>query len=362
MPAADDVSARGSRRGARPAAPAPGRGAGRPGAGSRPRPARRSRDAGRPAGPRAGTGARAPASPGAAAVDAVPDDRVADRLQVHPDLVGPPGLEAGLEQREAPEVLEAAQVGHRLAPVGGADRHARAAPAGRARRAGRSSARAGRRRARGPGSGGRPAGRAASAAGAGAPARSGPPPAGPEVSRSSRWTMPGRVGSPPPAMSRATRPCTSVPAAVPGARVDDHPRGLVDHQQVVVLVAHRQRDVLGLERRAGGGGAGAPRPTRPRPAGGAWARRARPPAPGRPRSGAGPRRGCPPPRAPRRPRPGGARPRPDPRPAAPGAGSAGLVLIAVLLAVAQQAEHDQDGADRDADVGDVEGRPARRSR
>ena len=107
-------------RGARPdRAQRQGAAPGRRAAGSPPAPAPRSRGAGRPGGPRGGTAARAPASPRAARRPGRPTTGCPDRLQVDPDLVGAPGLEAGLQQGEPPQLLEAAQVGHRLTAVRG---------------------------------------------------------------------------------------------------------------------------------------------------------------------------------------------------------------------------------------------------
>src|SRR5213075_62165 len=65
------------------------------------------------------------AVPRAAAIDRVADQRVADVLEMHADLVGAPGLEAAFDERGAAEALEHAIGGARgLAAM--RDRHARA--------------------------------------------------------------------------------------------------------------------------------------------------------------------------------------------------------------------------------------------
>ena len=71
----------------------------------------------------------------------------------------------------------------------------------------------------------------------------------PDVSRSSRCTIPGRSGSSPPAIACASRPWTSVPPRVARRRVHDDPCRLVDDEQVLVLPGDAQRNLLGLERR-----------------------------------------------------------------------------------------------------------------
>ena len=88
----------------------------------------------------------------------------------------------------------------------------------------------------------------------------------PEVSRSRRWTIPARPGSPP-----AARPASaweSVPG-VAARRVDDDAGGLVDDEQVLVLVGHgeaaRGRGVAAAARPRS-----RPRWPRPGAARGAW--------------------------------------------------------------------------------------------
>ena len=63
-----------------------------------------------------------PAPRGPGAVDRVARDRVADRLEMDPDLVGPAGHEVQLEQRPAGEPLADAVARHRR-PAVGDDRH-----------------------------------------------------------------------------------------------------------------------------------------------------------------------------------------------------------------------------------------------
>ena len=70
------------------------------------------------------------------------------------------------------------------------------------------------------------------------------------MSRSSRWTMPGRASSP-PAASAGER-VDERRAAVPRHRVHEQARGLVDHHQVLVGVGQRHAEIG--RRRARGGG------------------------------------------------------------------------------------------------------------
>lgn len=68
------------------------------------------------------------------------------------------------------------------------------------------------------------------------------------MSRSRRWTIPGRSGSLPGRTGSAEVMQDRVdqgPARVPRAGVNDHARGLVDDQQRRVFVDDRQRDRLG---------------------------------------------------------------------------------------------------------------------
>ena len=80
-----------------------------------------------------------------------------------------------------------------------------------------------------------------------------PPPsgrrrAGRTCRRSSRWTMPGRSGSSPPVCPQPRAPCDERPAGVARAGMDDEARGLVDDQQVLVLVGDPQVERLRDER------------------------------------------------------------------------------------------------------------------
>ena len=54
----------------------------------------------------------------------------------------------------------------------------------------------------------------------------------PEVSRSRRWTIPGRAGSPPPSSSPSSVDERRSPG--PGRRMDDQPWRLVDHREALV--------------------------------------------------------------------------------------------------------------------------------
>ncbi len=66
----------------------------------------------------------------------------------------------------------------------------------------------------------------------------------PEVSRSSRCTIPARHGSSPPA-ARPVERLGERPGPVAARGVHHHAGGLVDHQQVLVLVGDRERRRLG---------------------------------------------------------------------------------------------------------------------
>ena len=75
----------------------------------------------------------------------------------------------------------------------------------------------------------------------------------PDVSRSSRWTIPGPLGASPPAV----RPRSAVherPGRVARAGMDDDARGLVHDQQVLVLVRDRGGRALPRRARAAAGG------------------------------------------------------------------------------------------------------------
>ena len=198
-----------------------------------------------------------PEAPGRAVVG-VAGDRVADRLEVGADLVGAAGLERHPQQRgsRGQRALER-EVGDGLARAVGVGRHEGADAAVAAeRRVDRAGAR-----------GRQPVDErevlAAHRAGGerGRAARGAPPPclattSRPEVSRSSRWTIPARPGSSPPA-ARPASACGERAAAWPRAGCTTTPGRLVDHEQVLVLVGDRERRVG-----RGADGAGAPRPPR----------------------------------------------------------------------------------------------------
>ena len=87
----------------------------------------------------------------------------------------------------------------------------------------------------------------------------------PDVSRSRRWTIPGRSGSSPPAAPSASSCPASVPSEAPGSRVDGHAGRLVDDEEVLVLVCEADRDGLGPEARRSAPPAAVPRrPSLPR--------------------------------------------------------------------------------------------------
>ena len=166
-----------------------------------------------------------------AAVEVVAEHRVADRRQVHADLVGASRLELAGQQRGGDRVVEL-----RVDPVVGPRRVGR-----RRRRSCAADRVATVRSARRPPPGGAPGGarpspcrrgsRCGSTAGAPAPRR---PPgvrattSRPEVPRSRRWTSPGRSGSPTSASSgnRASSPCTSVEPEWPAPGCTTRPAGL----------------------------------------------------------------------------------------------------------------------------------------
>ena len=132
----------------------------------------------------------------------------------------------------------------------------------------------------------------------------------PEVSRSSRCTTPARSGSSPPA-TRPASACTSVPGRWPARGVDDDAGGLVDDQQVLVLVGDRERRVRAPRARRPAGAGSHGHALARRDARGASAARRRRRARARRRSAAAPRR------ASRRRRRGRRRAARPPRPARP---------------------------------------------
>ena len=72
------------------------------------------------------------------------------------------------------------------------------------------------------------------------------------MSRSSRWTIPGPVLVAPGGVVRE-QAVHERAALVPGARVDDDARRLVDHEQVLVLPDDVEVHLLGGERAGLGG-------------------------------------------------------------------------------------------------------------
>ena len=79
----------------------------------------------------------------------------------------------------------------------------------------------------------------------------------PDVSLSSRWTMPGRASPPMPDSSSPAWASSGIDqraVEVARGRVDDQSGRLVEHDEVAVLVQDRQRD--GLRRRRRGDGCG----------------------------------------------------------------------------------------------------------
>ena len=176
---------------------------------------------------RAGTGAPGRAAPRRVAVLGIAAHRVADRLQVHADLVGAPRVQAQAQQRGVPERALEREVGARLAraaspptamrvrtrgsrPIGASI--VPCAPAGGPRRAPGTRARSAARRARA----------CSSAVSLLASARRR---AGPEVSRSRRCTIPARsrIRRRP---RRRPSSCASVPSRCPRAGCTTRPAAL----------------------------------------------------------------------------------------------------------------------------------------
>ena len=161
------------------------------------------------------------------AVDRVAADRQVDRGEVDADLVRAPGLERDAQERVPRQQLLDLEVRDRLARRVGVERvPQRVAPVAPDRGVDRAAPRPRpadderevlARRARATGRA--PASRRCASGERATTSR-------PEVSRSSRWTIPGRSGSSPPSTSCASRPCTSVPCACPGAGWTTSPAGL----------------------------------------------------------------------------------------------------------------------------------------
>ena len=147
----------------------------------------------------------------------------------------------------------------------------------------------------------------------------------PDVSRSSRCTMPARSGSSPPA-TRPASACASVPWRCPRAGWHDHAGRLVDDDQVLVLPG----DANGVGRGRPAGAAPArlldAHQLAAARARGAWPSRRRRPSRARRRSAAAPRRASPRARRGRRP---GARPPPPPGRSAHAASASRAAVAAV---------------------------------
>ena len=174
------------------------------------------------------------------AVDRVADDRQVDRREMDADLVHPPCLERDAQQRVIrPEPLDFEmrdRLARRVRVERDAGRIVAVAP-DRRLDASRGASAAGRGRARGRFV--RARGSRTSADSRSCASCDRATTISPEVSRSSRWTMPVRPGSPPPTTPASAS--TSVPLCVPRARVDDEAGRLVDDGEVLVLPDERRR-------------------------------------------------------------------------------------------------------------------------
>ena len=169
---------------------------------------------------------RASAVADRSAVGDVAHHRMADRRHVDADLMGAAGVEHDPQQCLAAQQLDDLEVRAGLPAAAADDRHQRAVVGIAAdRRLDRAGPRAPgcRRRARGTHGAAR-APRAAPSA-AGAPPRPRATTSRPEVSRSSRWTIPARTGSSPPA-ARPASAWARVPVRCPRAGCTTTPAGL----------------------------------------------------------------------------------------------------------------------------------------
>ena len=174
-----------------------------------------------------------------AAVDRISDHGMADMREVDPDLVGPPGVQFETEQvatRVEPGDAPGSRSGRGGPPRGRPSASGRSVPADRS--VDGSGSRRGAPR-RGPHTRRLTFRRAASIWPSRRWARSVfATSISPEVSRSSRWTIPGRPSAPPErVVPRATSALTRVSSQWPGAGMDDQPRRLVDDGEVFVLEA-----------------------------------------------------------------------------------------------------------------------------
>ena len=301
---------------------------------------------------RAGTGARA-RSARAAPYCAVAAHRMADRRQVDADLVGA----AGLEHRPAaaPPSAAARSISKWVRACArrvGVDRHQRpVAPVAADRRVDRPRPRRRVARRPAPGTRGAAAARASSAFSARWTASFLATTSSPEVSRSSRCTIPARHGSSPPARDALERLGERPRPVAPRAGCTTTPGGLVDHQQVLVLVGDRERRPA--RRRSAAGGSRCRTTISSPPATVCRLGRTRPSTrTRRRRSGPGPGRASPSGSARNR----SSRSRPP---------SVAALELEQALAIApsprgpSQHEQQRDHPERDRHVGDVERRPQR---
>ena len=142
-----------------------------------------------------------------------------DLGQVGADLVGAAGLQAHVQERGRGQLLDHREVGHRR-PWPARCRWSAGARRRRSRPSGASMVPDGRRRAcppPAPGSGARAPGRRSPACRRSKAGSDLATTIRPDVSRSRRWTMPGRAGSSPPAARPASAPRQRRPAVARGA-------------------------------------------------------------------------------------------------------------------------------------------------
>ena len=223
------------------------------------RPSPRVRE--RRAAPSAGTAAPAACTarrscgdaPVHAAVGRVADDRMADGAQVHADLMGAAGRDRHLQQRHALEVARPRDARHRAPRAARAGRHLLPLLRIAADRRVDPLARPGPRPRRARRIPSRPRDRGTAATAPGAPRSFLATTIRPDVPRSSRCTMPG------PQLAADAAQILDVvqqrvderAAGCARRRVDDHPRRLVEHDDVRILVDDAERQRLRL--RSGGG-------------------------------------------------------------------------------------------------------------
>ena len=187
-----------------------------------------------------------------AAVQRIADDRVADRAQMHADLMRPAGVDRDLRQRQhAAEVLGADDPRHRLAAAPRARRHLLPVRRDRGRSARRSAARPAPRPRPARCIPSRPRGRETGAPAPRAPRRAWRPPSAPTCRDRADARCPGRFSPPMPLRSSTwwSSALTSVPLACPAAGWTTMPAGLSTTMRSRVLVDDRQRQRFGLRRR-----------------------------------------------------------------------------------------------------------------